>query len=1478
MNWKKIISALFLSLLLLSTMSSSIAGLDTSNKNDNSEQDIFSISSQEHNIMAAPDAPSSPLPQDGNNSLPLNVTLSVFVSDPDGDDMNVSFHDASDDSYIGNVTGVTNASRVEVFWSGLIINKTYQWYAVADDGENSTQSVNWNFTTGEVDYVNITEEPGGKDLVDKDVPKNYVEWGYCSAYNNTVGFLKTVEATWQITGGNNTSLLGVAFDVSYNGIDVGNGTGLVWFNATYENITDSVLYNVSDHTIDYINITDSPNGSALQNRSVPVEFSERGYISAYNESEGYLFTIKGNWSVEGGNATLLEAATNESNVIDVGTVPTSVWFNASYGGHNYSVKYDVNPPREDKIWITDLPDGARLDNKTVPVGYTEWGNCSAYNGTVGYIGTVDANWSASGDVGTNPSVGPTPSNSSWIDVGTGAGTVSWHCSYFSNGEYHNRTLDFEVNTAELDYIDITESEGGTSITDTEVNVNETVSGYCSGYNDTAGYIGTFNATWTADGGDSKLVGASTGNTSSIFLGNESGYVWFNATYGNFSDSVMFTVREAGIDYIEIVPEEGSGTGQIQDQDIYLDNYITGFSAGYNNTIGYVKDVEVTWSVINDGTDAETTPSTGTNSTLYSGMSPGEMRWKASYSSDIEDTVNLTVLSPEIDIIQIRTESGGGGESVSDLTLKLNETETLFSAGYNRTHGYLRDIVTDWASDDTDVVQVNPVRGKSTNVSSISTGEATVFSISGGLQNSTTVSVLTEQDPSIKGAIPDIVLEEDFGVHQLDLSEHASDPQDSLSELKWYTTGVNTSILSTAGENQTGNHIISFISKRDEHGSMEITYWLVDRDENKVSQSAWVNVTPVNDAPVISECPDLYVHYDEEYSFDFSPYISDVDNEEEELSLSTDDPDHTSVRGLRVTFDYPEDMVGEEIFVKISVSDGDKTSERFIKVTVTDNYPPANVKRLPDVSIFEGEIKSNVFDLDDYIMDPDEDSLYMSYGYTHLNITIHDNHTVDMHAYSEWNGKERVTFRAQDPTGAIVEQTINVTVIAVNDPPSIKQLPPFVIHYDHPYTFDLGWYVSDSDNTVDELKISTSEPDHITVEDTKMTMVYPAEYGSLTIPYTISLTVYVSDGIDSTFGVTSITVDDNYPPELIMPLHDVTFYEDEKMTNAFDLDDHFIDVDSETIFYTSGNENITVSIHGNHSVDFFAPPDWNGHELITIRGTDPKGALMEDSLLVTVIPVNDPPVIEGIPKQEGEVGKSWILDVEPYLSDIDNEIHELTISSNSSHVEIVQHKVLFTFDEEGEYIIWVNVSDGELSDSTRLEVEIKREETGGFGLIEWGLVALVPIFLIGAAYYLTQRDKYTIEDVFLIHRSGVLIKHTTRTLKAERDEDILAGMFTAVENFVEDAFSQEREKGLKRMDYGDKKVLVHQGKYITLAVFFSGDEPKWAYESIKNFAVDIEKRYDEELKKWDGDLENLPGIEEMMEKFVKFEGKYHEDTF
>src|SRR6266568_5143927 len=258
----------------------------------------------------------------------------------------------------------------------------------------------------------------------------------------------------------------------------------------------------------------------------------------------------------------------------------------------------------------------------------------------------------------------------------------------------------------------------------------------------------------------------------------------------------------------------------------------------------------------------------------------------------------------------------------------------------------------------------------------------------------------------------------------------------------------------------------------------------------------------------------------------------------------------------------------------------------------------------------------------------------------------------MQAESGFTGQETVTFRATDPTGAIAEDTILVTVIPINDPPVVTSLPPLVVRFDVPYRFDLTPYVTDSDTPVGKLVVTTSNPSNVTVDGLVLILVYPPRLGSLAWPYVTPLTVAVSDGDSVAAATTTVTVTDDYPPVLLSHLPNVTFPEDTVKLQAFDLDDYFLDTDG-LVQLTARTTNVTVNIRTDHSVDFGALTNWSGRQAVVFRATDNRGAIAEDTMYVTVLPVNDAPVILPIPKQVHDGLGSWVLDLTPFLRDSDN---------------------------------------------------------------------------------------------------------------------------------------------------------------------------------------------------------------------------------
>jgi len=100
-----------------------------------------------------PNKPENPFPENGAEDVDINLDLSVDVCDPDGDPMDVTFHNASDNSIIGTDFGVPAGTNASVKWESLSYNKTYSWYAIADDSLDETKSDTWSFTTETFDDI-----------------------------------------------------------------------------------------------------------------------------------------------------------------------------------------------------------------------------------------------------------------------------------------------------------------------------------------------------------------------------------------------------------------------------------------------------------------------------------------------------------------------------------------------------------------------------------------------------------------------------------------------------------------------------------------------------------------------------------------------------------------------------------------------------------------------------------------------------------------------------------------------------------------------------------------------------------------------------------------------------------------------------------------------------------------------------------------------------------------------------------------------------------------------------------------------------------------------------------------------------------------------------------------------------------------------------------------------------------------------------
>ncbi len=150
-----------------------------------------------------------------------------------------------------------------------------------------------------------------------------------------------------------------------------------------------------------------------------------------------------------------------------------------------------------------------------------------------------------------------------------------------------------------------------------------------------------------------------------------------------------------------------------------------------------------------------------------------------------------------------------------------------------------------------------------------------------------------------------------------------------------------------------------------------------------------------------------------------------------------------------------------------------------------------------------------------------------------------------------------------------------------------------------------------------------------------------------------------------------------------------------------------------------------------------------------------------------------------------------------------------------------------------------------------------------------LLPLLWIFLGGlaaatvAVLVVRRRTHFDIEDVFLVYRDGVLISHLSRTLIREKDEDVLSGMLTAVQEFVREAFQYGEHRELQKLDFGDYRILIERGTYVYLAVVYSGQDSSTLHRKVRGVIARIEAEYGSTLKSWDGDMEQFVGARDLL---------------
>jgi len=429
---------------------------------------------------------------------------------------------------------------------------------------------------------------------------------------------------------------------------------------------------------------------------------------------------------------------------------------------------------------------------------------------------------------------------------------------------------------------------------------------------------------------------------------------------------------------------------------------------------------------------------------------------------------------------------------------------------------------------------------------------------------------------------------------------------------------------------------------------------------KVSRPVRVNILPVNDPPALGPVPDVSVVEGVPFRLDVAPYISDPDTPLEELRLAEDSP-YVNVAGMVLVFLYPDGVLTDDLV--LTVSDGELRDSVGISVSVQPVNDPPTVDSVPDQHGLEDvpwtlDLEGLIRDVDSPI---DAISVVSDSSYTTVvgfEVTM---------LYPENVTRDVVMLTVSDGQGTTVV-VFNVTIDPVNDPPAMEQLPAVTAREDEELFLDLAPSITDVDTPVEELSLRVDSP-YVQPEGLTLRLLYPD--GILQD----EVVVEVWDGEVHSVSILRVIVEPVNDPPSFRDLGPVTVTEDTPF--ELDLGPLIYDTDSPSEVLTIRVDSAFVAVEGKTLVLLYL--DGVGRDEVVVELSDGE-LFARATLVVNVVPVNDPPWWSDLPEILAIEDVETALDLEQFMNDPDTPVPDLFVEVVSNYGSMEGHVFRFTYPD------------------------------------------------------------------------------------------------------------------------------------------------------------------------------------------------------
>ena len=122
----------------------------------------------------------------------------------------------------------------------------------------------------------------------------------------------------------------------------------------------------------------------------------------------------------------------------------------------------------------------------------------------------------------------------------------------------------------------------------------------------------------------------------------------------------------------------------------------------------------------------------------------------------------------------------------------------------------------------------------------------------------------------------------------------------------------------------------------------------------------------------------------------------------------------------------------------------------------------------------------------------------------------------------------------------------------------------------------------------------------------------------------------------------------------------------------------------------------------------------------------------------------------------------------------------------------------------------------------------------------------------------------VEHVYLTYDGGTPLVHLSRSHVPGRDPDLIASMFTAIQNFMDESFHEMGVGNVRSIELGDRhQIAFGRGEWLLLYVVYRGRESNQLERHVIHQVLDLEERFAPLLKDWSGDMDTAEPIRDYL---------------